>query len=141
MTPDVLPKLLIEIRSDPAVDAIVDGRVRGGEPADGDAKGPGAYQPFVVLVQLTAGRHPRLPVQFPRIVARCYGRTHQEAAVLRWAVSDSIHYGKGRIHSNGLGIYQSSDIEGGEQNTDPDTGQPYETLVIEAPATTQVVTA
>lgn len=141
MIPDVLPKLLIEIRADPAVAAIVEGRVRGGEPADGDAKGPGAYLPFVVLVQLGAARHPRVPVQFPRIAARCYGRTHQEAAALRWAVSGAVHYGGPRIHANGLGIYQSLDSEGGEQNTDPDTGQPYQTLVIEAPATTQVATA
>lgn len=141
MTPDVLPKLLIEIRADPDVDALVDGRVRGGEPAKGDAQGPGAYLAFVVLVQLGAPRQPRVPVQFPRIAARCYGRSHAEAAALRWAVSGAIHNRGPRIHANGLGIYQSLDDEGGDQQTDPDTGQPYQTLVIEAPATTQVVTA
>lgn len=141
MTPDVLPKLLIEIRDDPAVGAIVGARVRGGEAADGDAKGPGAYQPFVVLVQLTAPRLARLPVQWSRVVARCYGRSHQEAATLRWAVSDAIHHRGPRIHTNGLGIYQTLDIEGGDQGTDPDTGQPFQTLLIETPATTQVVAA
>jgi hypothetical protein len=145
--PDVLPKLLIEIREDSAVDAIVEGRVRGFEPEgesatyEGDALGAGKYKAFVVLVQLDAGRLPRAPIQFPRIAARCYGRTHAEAAELRWAVSNAIHNTGPRIHTNDLGIYNSIDDGGGQQEKDPDTAQPYQTLFIEAPATTQVATA
>lgn len=137
--PDVLPKLLTEIRDDGDVDDIVDGRVRGFEPADGDAKGAGSYKAFVVLVQLAAPRMPRVPVQFARIVARCYGRSHQEAAALRWAVSNAIHLRGARVHGNGLGFYNSLDVEGGVQDKDPDTQQPLQTLVIEVPATTQAV--
>lgn len=137
--PDVLPKLLIEIRDDPDVEAIVDDRVRGFEPSQGDANGPGAYKAFVVLVQLTAPRLSRVPVQFARLAARCYGRTHQEAAALRWAVSNAIHNRGARVHANDLGFYNSLDTEGGEQEKDPATAQPYQTVFIEVPATTQVV--
>ena len=137
--PDVLPKLLIEIRDDDAVADIVDDRVRGFEPGQDDAKGPGAYKAFVVLVQLAAPRLPRVPVQFARLVARCYGRTHQEAAELRWAVSNAIHNRGPRVHTNDLGFYNSLDVEGGEQEKDPNTQQPLQTLVIEVPATTQAV--
>lgn len=137
---DALPKLLTEIRDDDAVDAIVDGRVRGFEPAPGDAKPNGSYQAFVVLVQLSAPRvAPRVPAQRATIVTRCYGRTPAEAASLRWAVSNAIHNIGPRVHANGLGIYQSLDETGGEQEKDPDTGQPYQTLVITALATTVAV--
>lgn len=145
MTPDVLPKLLIEIRDDAAVDTIVDGRVRGFEPRgksasySGDALGPGFYQAFVVLVQLSAPRDPRLPVQDFTIAARCYGRTHQEAADLRWAVSNAIHAVGPRVYTNGLGVYLTLDTEGGEQERDPDTQQPLQTLVITGTATTVAV--
>ena len=149
---DVLPKLLIEIRDDDAVDAIVDGRVRGFQPQPptvdsdtgdliepGDARGPGEYVPFVVLVQLDAPRDIRVPIQRPTIVARCYGRTPAEAASLRWAVSNAIHHIGPRVHANGLGIYHSTNPTGGEQEADPDTGQPMQALVINAVATTVAV--
>lgn len=149
---DVLPKLLVELREDPAVAAIVGTRVRGFEPAPaqinpttgatialGDARGPGEYVAFVVLVQIDATRLQRVPVQRAVIVARCYGRTPAEAASLRWAVSDALHLVGPRVFGNGLGVYQSSDDSGGEQEKDPDTGQPYQTVVISSLATTQAV--
>jgi hypothetical protein len=136
--PDVLPKLLTEIRDDADVAAITS-RIRGAEPADGDAQGAGSYQPFVVLVQLAAPRMPRVPVQTARIVARCYGRTPAEAAALRWAVSNAIHNRGPRVFSNGLGFYNSLETEGGEQDKDPDTQQPLQIAFFEVPATTQVV--
>ena len=139
---DVLPKLLTEIRDDDAVAAIVGTRVRGFEPAPGDAKQgttQDPYQAFVVLVQLDAPRLRRVPVQRATVAARCYGRTPAEAAALRWAVSNAIHLPGARVHANGLGIYQSFDETGGEQEKDPDTAQPLQTLVISALATTQAV--
>lgn len=152
---DVLPKLLNEIRDDPDVDALVEGRVRGFEPAPptfhpdtgallvkGDARQGSAADPyvaFVVLVQLDAPRETRAPIQRPVIVARCYGRTNAEAAALRWAVSDAIHHIGPRLHANGLGIYHSWDAAGGEQEKDPNTQQPFQTLVINGLATTQAV--
>lgn len=149
---DPLGKLLTEIRSDAAVIAIVGAnptsspaRVRGFEPAprtdsyDGDAQGPGEYRAFVVLVNLGGLRWYRVPVQAPRFVARCYGRTPAEAAALAAAVSDSIHYVGPRVATNGLGIYSSFENSGGEQDKDPDTDQPFVPILIDLLATTQAV--
>ncbi len=136
---DALPKILIELRDDIEVDAIVDGRVRGFEPAPGDAQGPGSYKAFVCVVQLDAPRLGRIPVQRPRIAVKCYGRTPQEAAALRWACSNAIHNVGPRTYANGLGTYISMDDGGGEQEKDPDTAQPYQTFVVDLFATTQEV--
>ena len=152
--PDVLPKILTDIRSDTGVAAIT-ARIRSPEPAGpvihpttravidkGDRRAGTADEPyvaFVVLRSLPAIRHPRVPLQFARIVAQCYGRTSAEAAELRWRVGDSIHQAGPRVYGNGLGIYNSLDDSGGEQQLDPHTQQPYQEIVIEVPATTQVV--
>ena len=146
---DVLPKLLIELRDDPAVDAIVDGRVRGFEPAapvldpltsavvrDGDARGPGQYVAFVVLVQLAAPRLPTVPVQRARILVQAYGRTIIEAAALWGACSDALHFRGPRVHDNGLGIYMSHDETGGTPERDPATAQPLYSGVFDVFATT-----
>lgn len=141
MTPDVLPKLLVEIRDDADVDALVAGRVRGFEPAAGDARPKGSYQAFVVLVGLPGDRQLRAPTQRANVVARCYGSTPANAAAVRWAVSNAIQNARPRLHANGLGIYTSMETSGGEQEKDPDTQQPYQELVITALATTVEVGA
>ena len=139
MSVDPLGRILTEIRDDAAVAAITT-RIRGGEPAPGDALGPGSWQPFVVLARLGVLRQPRLPVQEVRIGARCYGRTYQEAAALAGAVSDAVHAAGPRISPSGVGIYTSLDDSGGGATADPDTGQPLESLVIAVTATTVLVT-
>lgn len=145
-TPDVLPKLLIELRDDTDVADIVGAnpsinppRVRGVEPAQGDSQGADNFRAFVVLVQLDATRLPRVPVQRVRIVARCYGRTPKEAADLRWACSNALHERGPRLYASGLGVYLTRDDVGGDQQKDPSTQQPYQTFIIEAFATTQAV--
>jgi hypothetical protein len=137
--PDALPKILLELRDDDDVDEIVDGRVRGFEPAPGDAQAADAYKAFVVVVQLDAPRLGRIPVQRPVIAVRCYGRTPQEAAALRWACSNAVHFTGPRVHNNRLGIYTSMDTGGGEQLRDPDTNQPYQMFTMDAFATTMEV--
>lgn len=149
---DPLGKLLTEIRDDSGVADIAGknptsspARVRGFEPAPktssyaGDAHGPGEYRAFVVLVNLGGSRLYRVPVQQPRFVARCYGRTPAEAAELANAVSDAVHYQAPRVATNKLGIYASFSDEGGEQDKDPDTDQPYVPVFIDLIATTQAV--
>lgn len=144
---DPLGKLIIELRADAAVAAIAGAnptstvRVRGFEPGPDDAQGPGQYRAFVVLVNEGGPRFRRVPVQRPRIAARCYGRNPAEASQLAAAVSDALHFRGPRVHANGLGIYQSWDDTGGEQDKDPDTDQPFVTLFIDLFATTQAVTA
>lgn len=141
---DILGKVIIELRADAGVAAIVSDRVRGYEPAPSDI-GAGTdespYKAFVVAVHLGAQRENRVPVQRPRIALRCYGRTLIEAAQLGTAVSDALHYIGPRLHANGLGIYTSFATDGGEQDKDPDTQQPYVTVFADFTATTQAVTA
>ena len=135
---DPLDKLLTEIRDFPAVAALTS-RIRGGEPAPGDAAKP--FGRFVVLVRLGAARDKRAPVQTVRIGLRCYGATFADAAALYGAVSDAIHNVGPRIGATGVLIHRSFDDSGTGASKDPDTGQPHEDGVIQLFAATQVVTA
>lgn len=138
---DPLGSLLREIRDDVDVDALVDGRVRGYEPAPGDAKPAGSYQAFVVLVTLSAPPDPQLPVTFATYAVRCYGATPQGAWALWGAVAKAVHERGPRVKSNGLGIYKTIVIDGGEQGQDPDTRQPVVEGTIRLIATTRTVAA
>lgn len=135
---DPLDKLLTEIRDNAAVAALTT-RIRGGEPAPGDAATP--FQRFVVLVRLGAQRDRRAPVQEVRIAVRCYGSTYQDAAALYGAVSDAIHNVGPRIGAGGVLIHRSYDDIGMGAERDPATGQPHEDGVISLYAATQVVPA
>ncbi|MFZ0324729.1 MAG: hypothetical protein WAN48_11430 [Actinomycetes bacterium] len=128
---DPLGYLLTTVRDDPTVAGLTT-RIRGGEPAPGDALGAGKYQRFVVLVRLGNQREKRLPMQEVRVAARCYGQganPTQDAAVLAGAVSDALHARGPRISAGGVGIWASFDDGGGGADKDPDTGQPYEAVV------------
>lgn len=134
MSSDPLGYLLTTVRDDPTVAAMTT-RVRGGEPAPGDALGAGQYQRFVVLVRLGHLREKRLPMQEVRIAARCYGaggNPVQDAAVLAGAVSDALHARGPRISAGGVGIWASFDDSGGGADKDPDTGQPMEVVIFSA---------
>jgi hypothetical protein len=122
--PDPTGRLITEIR-----DTTGEARVRGGEPAPGDALGPGHYQRFVVLVRLARTRLPHAPTQGVTYAARCYGVTHQDAAALAGQVADAVHDRGHRITPGGLSIFGSFDDGGGGSATDPDTGQPYEVVL------------
>ncbi|HUW17470.1 MAG TPA: hypothetical protein VMW94_10360 [Actinomycetes bacterium] len=132
---DPLGYILTTIRDDATVAALTT-KIRGGEPAPGDALGAGSYQRFVVLVSLGYLREKRLPIQEVRIAARCYGLTHQDAAALAGAVSDSIHALSPRISSGDVGIWSAFDDGGGGGLIDPDTSQPYYVVMILANAAT-----
>lgn len=134
---DPLGKVIIELREAAAVAAIVDDRVRGEEPAPGDGGKP--FKAFVVLSTLATPRHPRVPIQRPRIAGRFYGRTAQEAMALYVAASNALHGVGPRTHTNGLGIYVSLDDTGGVPDNDPDTKQPLVNGVFELVATTLAV--
>jgi hypothetical protein len=129
---DPLGALVTELRNA----NIASGRVRGGEPAEGDAKGAGEYQRFVVLTRLGAIRQHRAPVQEVRIGVRAYGATYQDAAALYGEISDVVDNAGPRLVGS-KAIYQSLDDTGGEASKDPDTGQPYEIGVIALYAGTQ----
>ena len=121
---DPIGSLILEARADDDLATLVGTRVRGVEPAPGDARGPDEWQAFVVLTALSVPLHPSLPVTFADYGVRCYGTTHQNAWAV-WAAFVKAFHGVGpRVReSNGLGIYRTS-TSGGEQSADPDTKQP-----------------
>ena len=131
--------LLTTIRNDPAVAALTT-RIRGGEPAPGDALGPGHYQAFIVLARLGSLRAPHAPIQGVRLVARCYGVTAQGAAALAGAVSDAIHDRGHRVNGSGVAIFSSFDDGGLGADRDPETAQPLESFVIQVGASTELLT-
>lgn len=98
-------------------------RVRGNEPATGDAAKP--YQRFVVIVDLGGPRLHRAPMQTLRYAIRCYGATYQDASSLYREVSDELDNGGPRYGASGVAIYQTLDDTGGSSGADPVTNQPY----------------
>jgi hypothetical protein len=141
---DPLGFVLTTIRDNPSVAALTT-RIRGGEPAGGtdavpgDARGPGKYVRFVVLVHLGHTREPAAPVLRTRIGARCYGTTFADAALLAGAVSDAIHNVGPITNPGGTGIWRMYDDVGMGAEVDPDTKQPHQDLVIEVVHSTQPV--
>jgi hypothetical protein len=135
---DPLGRILVEIRDDPGVAALTT-RIRGGEPAKGDALGPGSYQRFVVLTRLGTSRLKRAPLQEVRLLAKCYGTTYQDAAALAGAVSAAIHATGHRITAGGAVIFGSFDDGGEGAAKDPDTGQPHEDIIVQVNALTELL--
>lgn len=140
MTLPVVNRIRNELADDADVIALVDDRIRTHEPDPGDLKG--SFQAFIVLSQLVAPRMPgfrKVPVQMARITVRCYGVTAANAADVWGAVVKAVHGMGPRIHTNGLGIFESYDDTGGTDTADPDTKQPVMTGVLLVPATTEAV--
>ena len=118
---------------------LASGRVAAGEAPPAWAQGPGHYQRFVVLTRLVTNRVKRAPVQVVRLGFRCYGVTWQDAAALYGELSDALHLAGPRIGGTGVGVYLTTDDQGGSAQKDPDTSQPYEDGVIALFATTDGV--
>jgi hypothetical protein len=132
---DPVGKVLTEIRDDVGVAGWAEDRVRPGEPVEGDALGPGKYKRFIVVSVLGRARQRRLPVQEVRALVKCYGLTAQDAAAGAMLVSAAVHARGPRIRGT-VGIFNTWD-EGGEgYQKDPDTKQPYETVIVSIDAAT-----
>jgi hypothetical protein len=121
--------LVTSLRDDPGV-AALNCPVRTGEPAPGDALGPGKYKRFVVLVRLGRTRHPHAPVQGIHYAARCYGTSYQDATFVAATVASAIHDRGVRVSPGGISVLNSLDDGGDGAGKDPDTAQPYETVII-----------
>ncbi len=142
---DPVGKVLTEIRASADVTSWGQwgsaDRVRPGEPKpkdasyEGDALGPGQYKRFIVVSVLGRARQRRLPVQEVRLSVRVYGLTAQDAGAGAMAVSAAIH-AKGPRIGSGVGIWNSWDELGEGYEKDPDTKQPYETVVVSIDAAT-----
>ncbi len=141
---DVLGKLLIELRDDDDFALWHDGRVRGEEPAPGDANGPGEYLRFVVITTLATPRERRVPVQRPTYAVNVFGTSPKDAMAGYVLASDAIHRAGVRMAGTGanrVGIWDSFDDSGGTPERDPQTGQPFVTFVVHLIATDQSVAA
>ena len=136
---DVVGKVVTGLRDDAEVAALNGTRIRGFEPAPGDAQGAGSYLNFVVVVLLEAPIEKRLPVQYPKVVIRCYGTTPQQAMANYIACANALHHAGVRTYANGLGIWDSFDASGASPDKDPDTDQPLVTFVADFIATTASV--
>jgi hypothetical protein len=149
---DPMGSLITELRNDHDVAALVGNRVRGIEPAppaknasgrviaEGDVRKPSDWVPFIVLVNAGMPPDPFLPITFGTIYANCYGTTGQNASAVYGALVKALHQVGPRVKTNGLGIYVTEIVDGGEQEKDPDTSQPVVRATISLIATTQVVT-
>jgi hypothetical protein len=132
------------IRAELLADTVVAGRtrrIRWDEPDEGDAKGPGSWQRYIVLVMLGGAPDPLLPIAEIRVGLRCYGETQDDADALYGACSDALHGRGPRVGADGVGIYISDDETGPTPDTDVDTGQPLAYGVISLIATTIPVQA
>lgn len=124
-------------------------RIRGNEPAPerivsgavvpGDARGPGQYQRFVVLVDLGGPRLHRAPVQTLRYLLRAYGVTPQDARDLYGECSDLLDNAGPRYGASGVALYQTLDDTGGAFGKDPKTDQPFYEGAIEIVAGAQAL--
>jgi hypothetical protein len=132
-------KLIIELREDAVVGAMVGTRVRGPVPAPGDALGPGSYQRFITCALIANPPLKRVPVQRARYLIKCYGTDPTDAMNLYVAASNALHERGVRTYANNIGIWNSWDDTGGSAESDPKTGQPYVSFIVELIATTQAV--
>lgn len=120
-----------------ASSAVSTDRIRRGEPASGDALGPGDYLKFVVLVPLPSARQLRVPVERITVIARCYAATYSDARALANEVARAVHNRGPRI---GLAlIYRSFAPSLGGEERDPDTGQPQVNVTLTLHAATVAV--
>jgi hypothetical protein len=62
-----------------------------------------------------------VPITFAEYGIRCYGATPQNAWAVWGAVVKAIHQVGPRTKSNGLLIYRTFVLTGGQQDRDPDT--------------------
>lgn len=136
---DPIGSVLVLIRDDPAVAAIVGTKVS----TIIDAGGP----PFVQIIDNSATRRPfgsgsgRLGLQLALMFARCYGADTpaggRQAKQLAGAVSDALHLRGSYLGSTFLLRSYAADIDG--INRDPETKWPFYDVRLEVYAAAQAV--
>lgn len=131
--------IIVEARDDVDVANLVADRVRGPEPARGDALGPGKFQAFVTIAALDVPPHPTVPITFADYAINAYGTTFQNAWAVWAALVKAFHKVGPRTKTNGLVIHQSLITAGGIEDHDPDTRQPVVRGVLHVVASTLAV--
>lgn len=133
-----------ELAADSAVHAITT-RIRpiepGGTLLDGDAKGPGQYNAFVIVSVLDQPWQAPTATSVVTLGLRCYADTFAKAEVLYLACAAVFHRKGPRIAASRLGIYNSLVLGGGVFDKDPDTKQPLVHGVIELNVSIQPIPA
>ena len=137
MTLSPLAAAVAELAADTSVCAIVPldatgiRRIRPVEPQGklgtdpGDARGAGAWIPFVVLSQLDAPWEPGTATSVVTLGIRAYGATFDQAEALCLACLATFHRRGPRVASSSrLGIYSSHANGGPTLDKDVDTQQP-----------------
>lgn len=100
----------------------------------GDARGPGAYIPFVVVSVLDSPIVTLEPIRDVTLSLRCYEATYLKAEAL-WLVCEAVFANRGqRVASSGLGIWFSRTRSIGPDR-DPDTKQPLWHGTVRMPTT------
>mgnify|MGYP001360968802 FL=1 len=142
MTLSPLTAAVAELAADAAVRAIVGVdatgiyRVRPVEPlgtvgtVPGDARGPGAYIPFVVVSVLDAPWQAGTATSVVTLGLKTYGATFAAAEALALACAATFHRKGGRVATSRLGIYSSLTQGGPQLDKDPDTSQPLAHLIV-----------
>ena len=115
----IIGRVIVELRSDVAVAAIVGDRV-----VSGDAPDVGDDVAFVLVRYLETRRLPRAPLGSGRLSVDSYGRTYQEATNLGNAVSDALSAKGPRTSPAGVALYLTVEEIGGQLAIDPDSKQP-----------------
>src|SRR4029078_5252092 len=148
---DLSGKILIEIRDDAGVSAWLGAdatrvRVQEAKPAteadEGDVRESGSFVRFIVISPLSTPRDRRVPIQRPTYAINVFGLSPKDAMAGYVEVSDALHRGGVRMVGSGAsraGIWNSWDDSGATPEADPDTGQPFVTLVASFIATDQSV--
>jgi len=134
---DVMGALVIELRSDSGVAAIV-GSLNHQVKVWGEEKPefmPADPRPYVFLHDLVPTRMKRVPVVMIRFAVTCVGKDHVQASAIYSAVSDAFHDKGPRIHGQ-VGIWRTYEDTGGQTVTDPETHWPSKVAIFECWAAT-----
>lgn len=151
MTLSPLQAAIDELALDAGVQAIVPldatgvRRIRPVEPAGklgtdlGDARGAGAWIPFVVVSVLDPPWHAGTATSSVTLGLRCYAASFAVAEALYLACAAVFHRKGPRIAASRLGIYSSVVQGGGTHDKDPDTRQPLVHGIVTLNVSTQAI--
>lgn len=135
---DPMGTLIVDVRNNAEVAAMTT-RIRGYEPAPGDALGPGSYQRFIVFSELGDLPNPRAGAQEVRYAAKCYGTDPRDARLLYTALKKAVHNRRPFVGATGQAIHRMFVEGGGGVVPDPGTGQPYKDGVVVVYAGTEAL--
>jgi hypothetical protein len=100
----------------------------------GDARGPGAYIPFVVVALYDGTPKRAVPVRLTKLIVRCHGASRGAAWALWSAVEPAFRDRGARMSADRLGVWHSG-IVSVTPDKDPLTDQPVVYAIVNYPTT------